>query len=589
MRFTALALACLGASLALADVDYTVRATPDSEKLSVTVAFRARPGTNALEIPNWSPGAYILSDNARNISGMSVTVGGQTVTPSNPKPYRWEFPANGGASVVVKYDVKVNKYADRLHYAGPPTYIYLADRKTEKCNLHLDLPAAWLVAVGLDAKGTGDRDYVAPTYDVLADNPVSCGRLILANYTVRGVPHTVAVYGGAVEKLDVNLLASYCKYVSQAEADFWGGLPFKKYIWHANVFESPDGGSGLEHLSSVELGVSTGMGLGLRSVLAHEYFHAWNVKRIRSRVLGPFDYNVLPKTGALWWLEGVTDYYASLMLWRYGMAGQDYLGNQVGRNYGSYLSNAAHTTISPYDASFRVGEANNGRGNSQGYQISYYTLGWLTGLCLDVELRDRTQGRVSLDDVVKQLFIDCNGKPGFEEGHIREVLVAKGGPAFGPIYDEWVLKPGNLPVPQQLAKLGLEMVDTEEPSYSFGLNTNATDDRKGLRVEDVLEPASTVLKKGDVLTKAGDQSLTGVSTGQGARSLDRAANDTRLAATNRVVKFELVRDGVTMTVDVPTRVTMRKSKKVLDKAMVTPDQRLLRTGVLYGAAPVLRG
>lgn len=589
MRFTAFALACLAAPLALADVDYSVKPTPDSDKLSVTVSFRAKPGVNALEIPNWSPGAYILSDNYRNVSNMAVTVDGAAVSTTNPKPNRWEFPARNGGNVMVRYDVRVPKYADRLHFSGPPTYLYVADRKTEKCNLHLDLPAGWLVAVGLDSKGSGDRDYVAPTYDVLADNPVSCGKLALATYTVRGVPHTVAVHSGPAEKLDINLLASYCKYVSQAEGDFWGGLPFKKYVWHVNVFESPDGGSGLEHLSSVELGVSTGMGLGLRSVLAHEYFHAWNVKRIRSRVLGPFDYTVLPKTGALWWLEGVTDYYASLMLWRYGMAGQDYMGSQVARNYAGYLNNAAHTTISPYDASLRVGEANNNRGNSQGYQISYYTLGWLTGFCLDVELRERTQGRVSLDDVVKQLFIDCNGKPGFEEGHIREVLVAKGGPAFGPIYDEWVLKPGNLPVTQQLAKLGLESVEVQEPNYSFGLNTSATDTRTGLQIQDVLEPASSVLKKGDVLTKAGELSLAGVSTGQGARILDRAANDASLPSVNRTVKFTMIRDGQTLTVDVPTRVTMRKASKVVDKALVTPDQRLLRAAVLYGSAPVLRG
>ena len=574
--------------IAFADVDYSVRAAPGQDNLAVTITFRSKLGMNAVEIPNWQPGGYNLSDNFNNIKNLAVTVDGAAVALQHPKNNRWEFSSAREGKTAVRYTVNSEKYTDRIHFSGPSTYLYVVDRKNEKCTLNLDLPKEWSAYTGLEAT-EGDRKYKAPTYDVLADCPVSAGMLTTASYTVRGVPHTIVVHHGPADKLDMAQLTAYCKYVSQAEGDFWGGLPFKKYVWHVNAFEARDGGSGLEHLNSVQLGVSTGMGLGLRSVLAHEYFHAWNVKRIRSKVLGPFDYNVLPKTGALWWLEGVTDYYASMFIARYGMAGPEYMGDQVGRNYSAYIGNTAHTTVSPYDSSYRVGEANGGRGNSSGYQISYYTLGWLVGFCLDTELRSRSNNKVSLDDVVKQLFVECNGKAGFEEGRIREILVEKGGAAMGVDYDEWVTKAGKLPVEGQLARLGLEIVQVEEPNYSFGLDTNANEAKTGLEVRTVLEPASAVLQKGDLITKVGEFSMAGVSTGQAARSLDRAANDKSLPATGRTVKFEVMRGGQKLTVDVPTRVTMRKASKVIDKALVTPDQRLLRTNLIYGLGPALKG
>jgi predicted metalloprotease with PDZ domain len=118
-------------------------------------------------------------------------------------------------------------------------------------------------------------------------------------------------------------------------------------------------------------------------------------------------------------------------------------------------SNPARLTVSPYQASFQVAAANNGRGNSNGFQISYYNLGWLAGMCLDIEIRQQSGGKHSLDDVAHALYDLCkDNKPGFEEDEIRKQCIRFGGPSLGAFYDKVVMSPGELPIEEQLAKVG---------------------------------------------------------------------------------------------------------------------------------------
>lgn len=148
--------------------------------------------------------------------------------------------------------------------------------------------------------------------------------------------------------------------------------------------------------------MGSGVGPGVVGVYAHEFFHLWNVKRIRAKALGPFDYTTMPQTGALWWLEGVTDYYAHTLLGRYDWFGKnERFADPKEKLYGTLVQNVNarrarqdRMKVSPYDASYRVREAANGIGNSQGYLVSYYDTGWLCGFCLDVEMLDRRKGSI---------------------------------------------------------------------------------------------------------------------------------------------------------------------------------------------------
>ncbi|MBS1710338.1 MAG: M61 family metallopeptidase [Armatimonadetes bacterium] len=453
MRFVALmALTTALASPAFARVDYSVRIVKGGDGVQVEMTVPSDGKAFRVQMPNWAPGSYRLANSAQFVADISAQRSSRKVSVTKVDDNTWEVGAGMSGNAVITYTRKTGPLTDRLHLTGPSYYLYAVGRTQEACTLDFSLPEGWRATNGLLEK---DGRFVAESYDVMADAPTTIGVFESDFYEVRGVKHEIAYFGGDPSKVDRQKVKETCQKISEAEASFWGGLPFKKYVWHFTVLQSQDGGWGLEHLSSTTIGLAQGFGKGTVSVLAHELFHAWNVKRIRSSVLGPFDYTKLPKTGALWWLEGVTDYYADVILYRYGLYEEtDMLGSIVS-NVRTTRANDQRMQVSPYDSSYRVGEAANGQGNSAGFGVNYYNTGWLVGICLDIEIRSRTNGKKSLDDVIKGLYEQCrDNKPGFAEGAIRDELVKVGGKEMGPLYDKWVREPGELPVEAQLAKIG---------------------------------------------------------------------------------------------------------------------------------------
>lgn len=456
---TGFLLSSLG--MAFADIAYTVTMEEGGNGIKIDMVIPSQGEAVQLQIPNWAPGSYRLTENYKRIADVTAVRGGRAAEIVRKDNNTWEVSSGGRGDIRLSYRVASGPVTTRSHLTGPANYLYVKDRLKEACTLNFKLPSAWRATCGLEEKNKG---FVAPDYDTLADNPVTVGVFESDYYTYNGVKHEIAYYGGDVSTVDRKVVLEYCQKVTDAESRFWGGLPFKKYIWHFTVMPSADGGWGLEHLSSTTMGIARGVGQGTVSVMAHEYFHAWNVKRIRSSVLGPFNYLELPKTGALWLLEGVTDYYADMLLYRYGIFDEAYFLRNIVSNTRTTRANAERMNVSPYDSSYRVGEAANGQGNSSGFGVNYYNTGWLVGLVLDIEIRTKTNGKKSLDDVMHALYEQCkDGKGGFQEGDIRKHLIAVGGPDMGQVYDEWVMKPGELPVESQLMKFGYEMKTTQEP------------------------------------------------------------------------------------------------------------------------------
>lgn len=504
---------CALASAGFCTIDYTLKLTPGQRAVRVTIEAPYKGSDVSFQIPNWAPGSYRLVDQFRSVVDVKATADGKDVEVQMVDQNTWKVVS--GKCKTVKFTYGMNQRADigdRIHLPGPSLYMYAVGRINEDCRLTLDLPAGWKSACGL---GQSNGKWVAPDYDVFADNPLSLGNLVIDTYTVEGIPHEIVYHSGSVENVDRAKVTDTCKKITVAQFHFWRDRPFKKYVWHFGVTPGQDGGGGLEHLSSTSISMAQGFGQGTVSVLSHEYFHAWNVKRLRSKPLGPFDYLTLPQTGALWFLEGVTDYYADVVLWRYGIFGEDdyMFGNIVG-NTQRTRANAQRLEVSPYDSSYRVREAANGRGNSQGFGVNYYNTGWVLGLCLDAELRSVTGGRASLDDVIRELYQECLNKPGFEEGRIRELLVKHGGATMGDAYDAWVMKPGELPVEAQVAKLGLTMGETDEEYFDPGFAVNVR--QGGLTVRNA-SPTSG-LQDGDLLTMVGTVDLEKATGFEGSRA-----------------------------------------------------------------------
>jgi predicted metalloprotease with PDZ domain len=287
----------------------------------------------------------------------------------------------------------------------------------------------------------------------------------------------------------------------------------------------------------------------------------------------------MPQTGALWWLEGVTDYFAHTLLGRYGWYGNnERYSNPIDKMYGTLVTNLTGVrakqdrfSISPYDSSYRVREAANGVGNSDGMLVSYYNTGWLCGLCLDIELINKTNGKRSLDDVERALFAECkDNKPGFEEGRIRELLIKFGGESMGSFYDTIITKPGELPVEAQLAKIGYDFKEIDEAygKVPFVLAPSAED--KAMKV---LSSDVEGMKVGDLVTKINAVEFNSDQV----QALRR--NYTGLTRNNKAGEkwVVTVKSGdQTQQINVELVAATRKLKKVVSKPDASAQQLKLR-------------
>ncbi len=579
--------------LAFADVHYKVSVLPDAGMLHISMHLTGTNRGSQFQMPNWAPGAYFLNENfkavknlkALDADGNPLDIAQEIV--SIKKTYRdgladkvFEIPVctwkvKPTKSLTVEYDIAQKPVDGAVHWGGPTTYLYETGHRLEKCVLELQLPQGWTPYLGLTETKPGSNVFTAKTYDVLADNPVSTGELTVDHYESRGKTHWIVMRGAARTKVDrVNLLNA-CKFVSDTETDFFGAsAPYDKYVWHFAVMDSPDGAGGLEHLSSTQISLAAGVGPRAKSVLAHEFFHLWNVKRIRSKPLGPFDYTKLPETGALWWLEGVTDYYAFTLPHRYGGNDDASYFSTIASNLQIIRNNPAHKLVGPNEASLRVDEANGGRGNSNGYLMSYYNLGWLAGLCLDIEIRSATNGKKSLDDVEHALWELCrNDKPGFEEDEIRRQTIRMGGPEMGAVYDRIVMKADGMAMEDTLAKVGLKVVVKPEQYVDLGIGFGGFPGATALVVNAVRASAEGKVQVGDKILAVNGKALAGDNVRAMAADMTKVTKDV-LAGTP--IKLTIMRGDAKMDVEISPATLTRDIYSIAPESTATEGQLKLR-------------
>lgn len=589
-RATPIVLLSLLCTFGATEIRYKVTVQPETSNLHVQVSIPKTQAGTTFRMPNWAPGSYRLADNHRLVKNLRATDGqgkelkiGQS-TEKLTKAYgdgadrktvenevvTWQV--ESASSTVIEYDLATIVNDGAVHWSGPSSYIYLVDRLKESCRLEVETPKDWPVYTGLDETKAGSKTFTAPDYDVLADNPVSTGDLKIIRYTERGKQHEIVMRGKAREEMDLEELERACRHVTRAQTDFLGSMPYNKYVWHFNVTDNLDGAGGLEHLSSTQITLASGLGPRAVSVLSHEFFHLWNVKRIRSKVLGPFDYTRLPETGALWWLEGVTDYYAHYLLHAYGWTNQDEFFGDIIDNLGTVRRNPARLEVSPYMSSFRVGEASNGRGNSGGYRVNYYSMGWLCGMILDLELRGRTGGKHSLDDVTRALWEMCkDDKPGFEEDEIRRQLIKFGGYDMAGVYDNLIMKPGETPVESALARAGLKIEEVDVTNVNFGA-TLMPDATRGT----VVSRTTGALQNGDVIKKIGNNLVEGSRMRQQA-ALQKSIKNYK---PGDKVSVQVQRGDQLIDVEVTVVGTTTKQQVVKVDPNATPEQKRIAQGWL---------
>jgi predicted metalloprotease with PDZ domain len=434
--------------------------------VEVEVASDHPSGDVDLVFPVWTPGSYLVREYARHVEGLAAEDGeGGALPVERLDKHRVRIRAGASRRAVLRYRVYANELTVRTaHLDGTHGYLngaavfpYVPGREREPHALEVVAPPGWRVSTALEG---GPTTFTARDYDELADSPLEIGEHRIVRFLALGRPHELAIWGRG--NLDEGRLAGDARRIVETFAALMGGLPYERYVFIVHLGDKRRGG--LEHARSTTLHVARTAffpreayeeTLGL---LAHEFFHLWNVKRLRPAAFVPFDYGREQYTRLLWWFEGATSYYENVALVRAGLLEPKRWLALLGQAFTALERTPGARKMSVEEASFlawvkhyRPDE------NSPNSAISYYLKGELVALALDLELR--RAGR-SLDDVLRRLYAryaegqgEGAGVP--EDGVERVVAELIGVPAAKQFFDLYVR--GTEPLRPDLGVVGVRV------------------------------------------------------------------------------------------------------------------------------------
>lgn len=447
----------------MAQVRYTLSMPrPCSHLLHVHMEIRGAPdGPLDLVLPAWIPGSYRIRDFARHVQDFSA--GGRPWRKTAKG--RWRVPGGGDLTVTYRvwaFELSVHaSHLDDEHafVNGAGVFMYADGLKDAPVALEVRAPRGWRIATGLERRG---RLFLAPDYDALIDSPLEIGRFKLRTFRVRGIPHRLVFHGWAGESF-LDPLARDLRRIVETSSRIMGNLPYREY--HFLLHEALDRPGGLEHRNSCALQQPPDgyrpreKYENLLTLAAHEHFHVWNVKRLRPRELGPFDYEREVHTRLLWTAEGLTSYYDSLILCRTGILSPERYLRRLADRIRKFEEKPGrrHQSLSEasFDAWIKLYQPNE---NAPNTQMSYYEKGALVGLCLDLEIRRRSAGRWSLDDVLRTLHGRCLrlGR-GFTEAEFRGVCERAAGASLDRFFADFVDGTAEIPWNRFLSAAGLRL------------------------------------------------------------------------------------------------------------------------------------
>ena len=506
----------------------------------VTLTIPEPAITQHVSLPVWIPGSYLVREFAKNLQKLTASQGKKQLDAIQADKCSWQIDCDSTQPLEITYQVFAHDHSVRTAWLDDTrgffngTSMCLRVEGQEDTTHTFEIKPVstkrdWQVATGatpLKVNKQGFGSYTFANYDELVDCPFELGAFWSGDFTVRNVRHRFVVAGATATFDGAKLLADAQK-ICEAEMVFWHRksasskkpLPFKSYVFMLNAVD--DGYGGLEHRNSTALicnrkdlprlnevkqpaGYNTLLGL-----ISHEYFHTWNVKRLRPKEFAEFDYNQENYTELLWFFEGFTSYYDDLLLRRAGLIDDtQYLdllcktANQVMQTPGRKIQAVAEASFDAWVKYYRP------EPNTANATVSYYTKGALVALCFDLTLR--AEGKTTLDDVMRGLWARCKAGP-MSERDFATVLEELGGRSFTKEIKAWVHGTSELPVRDLLAKHGV--VISDEPAQ--------LQQRLGLRVAEVNGINIKAVLSGGAAEKAGfaagDEWL-GISVGTGSKA-----------------------------------------------------------------------
>jgi predicted metalloprotease with PDZ domain len=393
----------------LFQVELRVRASERSNQL---------PAPLDLVMPVWTPGSYLIREFERHVQDFTATdAAGHALAWRKVNKDTWRVETVGALEVRASYRVYANELSVRTNdlndrqgfWNNSALLMYVNGYLRAPVTLHVEPYDDWQVATSLLEMKAQSHTYRPENFDILYDSPFQVGHLHILEFMVRGIPHRIVIEGEG--NYDPERLRRDVQRIVEAAAALMGELPYHDYTFLLRLRAT--GGGGLEHLGSTAIILPRfsfqpeQSYRGVLSTIAHEFFHAWNVKRIRPDALGPFDYTQENYTRLLWVAEGITNYYENILLRRAGLISDKDFLEALARNIQGLQHTPGRLEMSVEEASFdawikeyRPDE------NSINTSISYYNKGAILGALLDLEIRRCSGGAKSLDDVLRYLYTD---------------------------------------------------------------------------------------------------------------------------------------------------------------------------------------
>jgi predicted metalloprotease with PDZ domain len=487
---------------------------PENHLFEVTLRLLGYPSPILdLKLPVWTPGSYLVREYAKHLQDFAAFAQDKPLSWRKVSKNHWQIETSGVSELIVSYRIFASELTVRTnhldvthgYFNGAALFCRVLGWEKQPIEITILPPRPeWQVTTALPEAAGKTNTFYASDFDTLVDSPFEIGCHELYHFEVLGKPHELAIWGKG--NYQVHRMITDIKKIIEVEAQMFGGLPYQRYVFLLHLFAQAYGG--LEHKNCCSL-IYQRYGFRDRDkyerfmqLVAHEFFHLWNVKRIRPKELEVFDYDQENYTPSLWFCEGTTSYYDLLIPLRAGIYDANVFLNNWGKEITKYLTTPGRKvqplSESSFDAWIKLYRQDANSGNCQ---ISYYLKGEIVTLLLDLLIRSRHKNQRSLDDVMLIMWQNFGkNEVGYTSQQLQEVIESVAGMDLSDFYRRYIDGTEELPFNEYFEPFGLQLVTDSEQEPYLGIKVNTENGREIIKFVEAGSPAQKAgIDSGDEL------------------------------------------------------------------------------------------
>ena len=470
-------------------LNYTIEIIkPETHYAKVKISTKAQDDQLHFVMPSWTPGSYLMREFAKSVDRVKAKINDIEIPVTKTDKGTWQVTGVKGKKVDFEYDVYAFELSVRTSFIdedqaflhNTSIFMLVEEQKNEAGSISIVKPETWRT-ISTSLKKDGQK-FLFSYYDDLGDSPIQIGNHEVFNFEVRGVPHEVAMVG--IHNADIKKLKNDMQRICEIMTDIVDEHPCEKYVFFVQNVES--GGGGLEHKNSCTVMMprwsytNSGKYNSFLGLVAHEYFHLWNVKRIRPAALGPFDYKNENYTNLLWVAEGITSYYDELAMYTFGYRVKNSYISQlasyvtrVENTPGTYVQTLSESSWDAWIKSYRPNE------NSSNTGISYYSKGLVVAMLLDAEIIGATLGKKNLNDLMQFLYKEYAVKlnRGFTDLEFQQAVNKVAGKNLDAFMDKYVYGLDMPAYSEIMRKVNVDVSIENRLNQTIGLRTKIENGR----------------------------------------------------------------------------------------------------------------